>query len=411
MKILLSAYACEPYKGSEPYVGWNWVNSLSKQGHEVWVITRKNNRQIINDFLSKNSLAGVKFIYYDLPKVFLYIKNGNRGVHLYYLLWQIGIYFVCKQLCKKIKFSLIHHVTFVTARQPSFLGLLGIPFIPGPIAGGERSHFKLLESFLIIDKLFEYLRLFSNYLIKYNPLMHLTFNSASKIIVTSIQTKNVIPKVYHPKIIENLAVGIDKNEIKSNFTMWGGEQNNKFRIMYAGRILHWKGLHIVLNTYAHLLKSSDKFELSIIGSGSRENWVKTVANKLNVYDNIKWVKEIDRNELNNYYAKSDAFLFPSLHDSGGMVILEALSFGLPVICLDIGGPSKIINEECGFIIDTSGKNVYDISVQISKKLLFMSKNRNLCKQLSKNAKKRILDFEWLNVTKNIYKKVLIEDQK
>ena len=41
----------------------------------------------------------------------------------------------------------------------------------------------------------------------------------------------------------------------------------------------------------------------------------------------------------------------------------------------------------------------------------MSKNRNFCKQLSKNAKKRILDFEWLNVTKNIYKKVLIEDQK
>ena len=47
MKILLSAYACEPNKGSEPGVGWHWALELGYLGHDVWVLTRANNRPAI----------------------------------------------------------------------------------------------------------------------------------------------------------------------------------------------------------------------------------------------------------------------------------------------------------------------------------------------------------------------------
>ena len=53
MRILLSAYACEPNKGSEPEVGWKWAITLSKKGNEVYVITRKNNKNNIENFLKK----------------------------------------------------------------------------------------------------------------------------------------------------------------------------------------------------------------------------------------------------------------------------------------------------------------------------------------------------------------------
>jgi len=53
MKILLSAYSCEPFKGSEPAVGWNWALTLAKFKNETVVVTRKNNKHLINNYLKK----------------------------------------------------------------------------------------------------------------------------------------------------------------------------------------------------------------------------------------------------------------------------------------------------------------------------------------------------------------------
>ena len=75
MKILLSAYACEPNKGSEPGVGWNWAINLTKLGHDVTVLTRKNNKSSINKMIKKNKLKSIKFEYYDLPNWLIFIKK------------------------------------------------------------------------------------------------------------------------------------------------------------------------------------------------------------------------------------------------------------------------------------------------------------------------------------------------
>ena len=52
LKILLSAYACEPNKGSEPEVGWKWATTLPRLGHEVYVVTRSNNKENIQNYLN-----------------------------------------------------------------------------------------------------------------------------------------------------------------------------------------------------------------------------------------------------------------------------------------------------------------------------------------------------------------------
>jgi len=68
MKVLMSAYACEPNKGSEPGIGWNWVLETARLGHEVWVLTRANNRANIETELAKlPPIKNLKFLYYDLP--------------------------------------------------------------------------------------------------------------------------------------------------------------------------------------------------------------------------------------------------------------------------------------------------------------------------------------------------------
>ena len=61
MKILLSAYTCEPNKGSEPEVGWKWATELSKIGNNVYVITRLNNKENIEQELKKKKISKTKF--------------------------------------------------------------------------------------------------------------------------------------------------------------------------------------------------------------------------------------------------------------------------------------------------------------------------------------------------------------
>ena len=65
-RILLSAYACEPGRGSEPGVGWGWATELAELGHEVWVLTRADNRMTIARNPPVDPL-NPRFIYYDLP--------------------------------------------------------------------------------------------------------------------------------------------------------------------------------------------------------------------------------------------------------------------------------------------------------------------------------------------------------
>jgi len=140
LRVLLSAYACEPGKGSEPGIGWNWAREIALRGHETWVLTRANNQATIEAKLSgKNAISNLHFLYYDLPQWLQRWKKLPGGIHIYYLLWQWGAYQFVKSVHRQKRFDLVHHITFVLIHMPGFMGNLGIPFILGPVGGGERS--------------------------------------------------------------------------------------------------------------------------------------------------------------------------------------------------------------------------------------------------------------------------------
>src|SRR5947209_9972139 len=121
MKLLVSAYACEPGKGSEPAVGWNWVQALVRRGYKLHVITRSNNRQAIEGDPASR-VPALTFHYFDLPRWALAWKRRPGGLFLYYLLWQIGAFRLAKRLHPVERFDRVHHVTFASYRQPSFMG-------------------------------------------------------------------------------------------------------------------------------------------------------------------------------------------------------------------------------------------------------------------------------------------------
>ena len=280
MKILLSAYACEPNKGSEPSVGWHWALETARLGHEVWVLTRTNNRGPIEAELAKSPpIKNLHFLYYDLPHWARWWKKGNRGIHLYYLLWQWGAYLLAKRVHKTERFDRVHHVTFVSVRQPSFMGNLKIPFVFGPVAGGERAPWRLRMGYSLRGWVMDVVRDGATFLIRIDPFTRWTFKQAERIYVTSEQTLSLLPRKYRQKAMVQLAIGFDSSELPCLPEQQPLDliNNRRFRILYVGHLLYLKGMHLGIPAFAHLLKERPDARLTMIGKGPNERGWRTLA--------------------------------------------------------------------------------------------------------------------------------------
>ncbi len=104
------------------------LGASGRRFHEVWVVTRANNRAAIEGELTA-TVPGLHIVYHDLPRWARWWKRGHRGIHLYYLLWQFTALRVARRLHQEVGFDIGHQVTFVSFRYPSFLAWLGIPFV------------------------------------------------------------------------------------------------------------------------------------------------------------------------------------------------------------------------------------------------------------------------------------------
>jgi glycosyltransferase involved in cell wall biosynthesis len=389
MKLLLSAYACEPNKGSEPGVGWNWVQALLRRAYDLHVITRSNNRADI-EMAAPAGNNGAKFVYYDLPRWMQFWKKWPGGIYLYYLLWQIGAYRKAKRLHATEKFDCVHHVTFVSFRQPSFMGLLGIPFIFGPVGGGETMPRSLLKGLPFSGRLAEAIRSAGNSLVKVDPLMHLTFSRAQIIACTTDETLVRIPRRFRGKCVVQRAIGIDKAEIGTA----GSSVKCRNQFLYIGRLLYWKGLHLAFRALNEVRQSIPDATLKVIGDGKDRAWLMQVARDEGVGEAIEWVRAKPHDEIWREYRESIAFVFPSLHDSGGMVVLEALAAGLPVICLDLGGPGSIVNASCGFVVMTGQNGEQAVVRDLAQAMASMSADNDYRGRLAKQGPRRAAELTW-----------------
>lgn len=180
-RVLVIAYACEPHKGSEQGIGWNMVRQIAKFA-KVWVITRENNRSIIEIALSRNPVANLEFIYFDLPFWLRFWKRGSRGIYLYYLLWQAGVYFKGIKLCKYYNIHLIHYLTFANMWIPPLIGLAKIPLVWGPTGIHPYIPRNFKNDLSLQERLLNCFRYFVIKTMLVNPIVNLILNRTKKFI-------------------------------------------------------------------------------------------------------------------------------------------------------------------------------------------------------------------------------------
>lgn len=352
--ILITAYAVNPYKGSEDGTGWNMIVEIAKH-QPVVAITRANNQKDIEKYLSQHKISAadrLRFEYFDLPYWMRFWKKGGRGALLYFYLWQIGLVFFI--LHKKIQFNLAHHLNFHNDWTPSFLWLLGKPLVWGPIG----HHPPIPKAYLLSDTqrsgyYMDRLKwIVKNCFWRLDPFLKITRWKAQKIITINSSVKKCL-SFEDKKEIRLPAVAARRPPDHHN----SSSSNNKFNVLSIGRFVPLKGFDITIKSFAQFYHQQETFlkkqlQLTLIGKGPQKADLVKLVKTLKVEEAVVFIEWMPKSELQRYFQSSAVFLFPS-HEGAGMVIPEALSFKLPILCFDNAGPGELMDETCGFKVPYS----------------------------------------------------------
>lgn len=365
--VLITAYAINPFKGSEDGTGWNIAKGMSREFKTI-IITRKNNREHIERYLKEQPDLihdNMSFYYFDLPKWAMFWKKkiGERGYVLYFYLWQLFItFFISKN---KLKFDLAHNLNFHSDSHPTFLWVFGKPTIWGPIG----HHPKVPKAYLLpIYGKKAYLKDRLYFVVKWmmrnlDPFYRLSIYKSTKIIAINSSIQSIIRAPKKKMVIIPAVAGV-KVETSQE------KNNNDFTILSVGRFVEMKGFELTIKSFAHFLKSihdteKTKIQLKLVGKGELTERLKQLTSELGIQRHVTFISWVEKSEMEAIYAQSDVFLFPS-HEGAGMVVPEAMSYGIPVITFDNVGPGELL-KDAGIKIPYSNYNqsILDFSTALT----------------------------------------------
>jgi glycosyltransferase involved in cell wall biosynthesis len=345
LRVLLSAYACEPGKGSDPGVGWSMAVGAARE-QDVWVLTRANNRLPIETEMAGSPVADLHFIYYDLPAWARFWKKGQKGLHLYYYLWQVGALRTARRAHDDVGFDLVHHVTFVKYWIPSLVGPgLGIPFVWGPVGGGETVPKGFRREYGRRGRLFELARGIGRWAGDHDPLVRRAARGSAVALATTATAAARIARLGAPDIRVVSEAALPGADVEHLAAMPPPGSGNPFRVVSLGRLQHFKGFHLGIEAFA--LAAVPGSEYWIVGAGPERQNLEELSRRSGVADRVRFFGEMARADALDLLAECHVLLHPSLRESGGWVCLEGMAAGRPVVCFDLGGPGVQVTDDTG----------------------------------------------------------------
>lgn len=406
-RVLLSAYACSPIRGSEPGNGWSWATIVAGLGYEVWCFTNVEDRKEIIAAQENADLPNLHFVFVELPLGLdnILLNTDSKKIYFHYLAWQKAAAKTALRLHKQVQFEIAHHVTFGSLQQGSFIWKLPqeVKKIFGPVGGGQQA-LPLLKEYFGKSWRTEILRnRISSIGLKFSSNFRKTVMQSDYILVTNTDTHNMavsvkninvkkisfVPDSSVPRTMENLEPVVRR-------------EDKKIKLIWVGRMLPRKGLNLVLHALSKVPERVD-YSLTIVGGGECfrliDGWIKEYgidSSKLNILGQMPFF------EVVNEYKKADVFIFCSLRDSFAAQFFEAMAFGLPVITLNIHGGMIGVPDNCGIKITPISKEqtVQDIAAAITR----MHDDREYWQYCSENAYRYSKQISWPEKVKEVTNK-------
>jgi glycosyltransferase involved in cell wall biosynthesis len=403
-RVLVSAYACEPGRGSEGEIGWSLVHELAKR-NEVWVLTRANNRSVHEAAFTRESKPStLHFVYYDMPAWARWYKRGKRLFLVYYYIWQLGSAFEARRVARAEGIDLVHHLTGGMDWMPSGLVLAGLPFVWGPV-GSERTPAEIMKTLPLRLRMKERIRLAVQWYGRHlDPLVRLTGKRADTILS---HTAENLPRRYGKKVVPHVQTGISRSprfaQLKASFT-----RGTPVTIIFAGELVHWKGAGYAVDAFIACAREGPDMRLVVVGDGPLRAQLEQRVMQSGASQRVTFKGRQPMEELTHTLAMGDIFLYPSYHHGLATVVLQAMLTGLPVVCLQGDANGRAVGTECGLAIRFAPDS--DVTKDLAAALRRLVDDEALRARLAEGARRTATErysYEAIgSVYEEIYRRVL-----
>jgi len=293
---------------------------------------------------------------------------------------------ISKSILNSEDIDIIHH--FLPVQYPRIVSFLSLdrsimekyPFIVGPISFPTywpRKGFEQLLDFLS------------------KPFFKRCLKEADAIIVQTKNTQKLVKSIIPSKSVTIIPPAVDTNTFKII-----DSPTDKLEILSVGNLLPQKGTEYLIRAIPYVKKDFQDIVLRIVGTGPYEQYLRKLSISLNLSHNVVFEGYVTREKLVKLYNKATVFCSPSLVEPFGVVMLEAMACGKPIVATKTEGATEIIqNGKEGFLVDIGNPK------SIADALLTLLHNHDLTKSMGRNAREKCLKkYSWSVVAK-IYSRV------
>ncbi|MFT5290892.1 MAG: glycosyltransferase involved in cell wall biosynthesis [Planctomycetota bacterium] len=391
-RVLLVAHHCNPEWGSEPLIGWRWASHLD-QAINIELITHVRNQPAIE----RAGVLRCKVHFVDTETLAARIDRWNTRIWrrsspvnrlaleaLAQLAFDRAACRIARRCIASGTVDVIHRVSPISPKFPTRLGTLGVPMLLGPINGGMTTmpgfgeiRRREGEAFLCVRPLARLLDPFRR-----------TFASASKILVATEGTRRALPRVHRSRAITMSENAVELAAFTPSFARCGPQ----LRALYLGRLLPCKGVETALRALAQVGDTAD-VTLDIVGDGPDRARLEALTQTLQLEGRVVFHGAVHVTEVPARMQACDVYVFPSVRESGGSTVMEAMAAGKPVIVANHGGPAETVTGGTGFALDANGPDA--LVSALARTLHSLADDEELRSSMGRSARRHVEDrYTW-----------------
>ncbi len=351
-RVLMSAYQCGPGMGSVSQIGWEWYSRLARR-LPVTLLTHERNRAALQAHGAP--LPGSEVIYIDTEwfagPLYRFAKRlFPRSEHAVFMLSSLDFYIYDHAALRALRrragdaapWALIHSPTPVSPVAASVLHRSGLPTVIGPLNGGLRS-----------PKGFpEFMRADADWLVPLRNAGRLVdmalgaTRHAARILVATEATRRWYPPRHRHRCVTMLENAVDLERFPARPWPAAPGAGRPLEIVFVGRLVPFKAVPLLLRAMVQL---QDRLELrlTLVGDGPMRAPWEAEAAALGLAEQVRFTGARPLAEVSGFMEQAHCFCLPSVRESGGAVLLEAMASQRPVIAVDYGGPAEIVDDAVG----------------------------------------------------------------
>lgn len=317
--------------------------------HQVHVLTGQHNQADIEQY---EKACPARFHYVSLPAWLQKCLKGRKGYFLSYLLWQRYAYRYARKLQRKEQFDVVHHVSIADFRVIGYLWKLNVPFVFGPVGGGQETPAALTDYIRPYRKQ-EKIRSLLNKLSMLRPSYRRGIRKAAAVFVSNDETMEVLRKRFSVELQQRCELGVDAAYLQERKAL-KHEAGETVHLLISGRLMYRKGMEFLLDACLQL-QTQTPWVIDVYGGGHQEQDVRRQIQQRGLEQKVLLHGKVPYSQMQQAYASADIFLLPSLRETTGTAVMEAMANKLPVIALDQNGVKHLVADRAGVLAQIGTK--------------------------------------------------------